>query len=146
MALDLETTRQDLEAMKEAGANFVRLCHYPHPPAELDLCDELGLLVFAEIPLYFWNDIDEGRRTNAARVQTAKRQLERMVDRDFNHPSIVFWSVSNETHDNEPDVAESNRELIRTVRALDSTRLHVHVSNHWKEYPNASGGRAPDVP
>lgn len=132
MAVDLETARRDLEAMKEAGANFVRLCHYPHHPAKLDMCDEIGLLVFAEVPLYFWNDAGEGRRTNAARVQTAARQMEQMIARDFNHPSIVFWSVSNETHEEEPEVAQSNRELIRQAKALDPTRLHVHVSNRWK--------------
>lgn len=136
MAADLATVRRDLEQMREAGANFVRLCHYPHDPAELDLCDELGLLVFCEIPLYFWNDAAEGRRTHAARIQTATRQLERLIARDANHPSVIFWSVSNETHEEHPEVAESNRALIRRARELDPTRLCVHVSNHWLTHPN----------
>ena len=135
-AVDLETTRHDLETMKEAGANFVRLCHYPHHQAELDMCDRIGLLVLAEIPLYFWNDVEEGRRTNAARVQTAARQLECMIARDFNHPSIVFWSVSNETQETEPEVVASNSELVRRARALDPTRLCVHVSCHWINTPH----------
>lgn len=135
MATDLQTTRSDLKAMKEAGANFVRLCHYPHHPAELDMCDEIGLLALDEIPLYFWNDIAEGRRTNKARVKAAARQLERMIARDFNHPSVIFWSVSNETHDDEPEVAESNRELIRLARRLDPTRLHVHVTCRFMTHP-----------
>lgn len=136
MAVDLETTRRDLEQMKEAGANFVRLCHYPHHPAELDMCDEIGLLAMCEIPLYFWNDAQEGRRTNATRVETAARQLKSLIVRDANHPSVIFWSVSNETSDQEPDVAESNRALIRRARELDPTRLCVHVSNHWTDHPN----------
>ena len=136
MAVDMATTRRDLEEMKTAGANFVRLCHYPHHPAELELCDELGLLVFAEIPLYFWHDLDEGRRTNAERVESAERQLAAMIARDFNHPSVIFWSVSNETHEDEAPVAASNRALIRRARALDPTRLCVHVSNHWTDTPN----------
>lgn len=136
MATDLETTRRDLEQMKDAGANFVRLCHYPHHPAELDLCDALGLLAFCEIPLYFWHDAAEGLRTNAERVETASRQLARMIARDFNHPSVAFWSVSNETHEEEPEVQESNRALIRQARALDPSRLCVHVSNHWTYHPN----------
>ncbi len=134
MAVDHVLIRRDLDAMKEAGANMVRLCHYPHHPAELDYCDRIGLLVFAEIPLYFWNDADEGRRTNAERVHTATRQLERMITRDFNHASIMIWSVSNETHESEPGVAESNRQMIRHCRALDPTRLIVHVSNHWLDF------------
>lgn len=136
MATDLETTRRDLEQMKAAGANFVRLCHYPHHPAELDLCDQLGLVALCEIPLYFWNSAEEGRRTNAARATTAARQLEKMVARDRNHPSVAFWSVSNETQEDEPAVAAANRDLIRRARALDPSRLCVHVSNHWQAHPN----------
>ncbi len=134
-AVDHELTRQDLEAMKEAGANLVRLCHYPHAPRELELCDQLGLLVFAEIPLYFWNDPDDGRRHQGERTRTAARQLERMVARDFNHPSIIFWSVSNETQEDEAEVAESNSFLLRFCRQLDPSRLHVHVSCHWTKHP-----------
>ncbi|MEI8243852.1 MAG: GNAT family N-acetyltransferase, partial [bacterium] len=133
MATDLVTTRQDLERMKEAGANFVRLCHYPHHPAELDLCDRLGLLVLSEIPLYFWNNSEEGRRTQAARVTTASRQLEQMIERDFNHASVIFWSVSNETPEGEPGVAEGNQALIRLARTLDPSRLCVHVMNRWED-------------
>ena len=136
MAFDSEVTRADLEAMKEAGANFVRLCHYPHASAELDMCDELGLLVLAEIPLYFWNDEEEGQRTQAARARSAARQLARMITCDANHPSIIFWSVSNETRETEAEVVADNAELIRLARRLDSTRLCVHVSNHWVRTPH----------
>lgn len=133
MATDLGTTRQDLERMKEAGANFVRLCHYPHHPATLDLCDQLGLLVLSEVPLYFWNNTDEGRRTQAARALSAARQLEKMIERDINHPCVIFWSVSNETPEGEPGVAEDNRTLIRRARELDPSRLCVHVMNRWED-------------
>ena len=133
MATDLAVTRRDLEQMKEAGANFVRLCHYPHHPAELDLCDELGLLVMCEIPLYKG---DVPTATHAARVEVAGRQLQSLIARDANHPSVIFWSVSNETSDQKPDVAESNRALIRRARELDPTRLAVHVSDRWIDHPN----------
>ena len=132
MASDLATRRRDLELMKEAGANFVRLAHYPHHPATLDLCDRLGLLALGEIPLYFWADPEEGRRTQAARVESAGRQLERMIERDFNHPSLVIWSVSNETPEGEPGVADGNRALVRRARQLDPSRLCVHVMNRWE--------------
>lgn len=128
MAFDAPTARRDLERMKEAGANFVRLCHYPHSPLELDLCDELGLLALGEIPLYFWNNREEGRRTNEARTRTAMSQLERMIARDINHPAVIFWSVSNETAEEVPEVTRSNQELVRRARQLDPTRLIVHVS------------------
>lgn len=143
MATDLVTARKDLEQMKKAGCNFVRLCHYPHHPKELDICDELGLLTFCEIPLYCWNnqskgglDVEGAKRSNAARTVTAKRQLERLIGRDRNHPSVIFWSVSNETPEEIPEVAESNRKLVRHAREIDSKRLCVHVSNRWKLHPN----------
>jgi len=130
-AADHEMARQDLLEMKEAGANMVRLCHYPHHPGTLDMCDELGLLVFAEIPLYFWRQgyEDEGARAQPERAAAAARQLERMIVRDFNHPSVICWSVSNETDTKREDVRRDNEELIRRARKLDSTRLCVHVSN-----------------
>lgn len=138
MAVDLEISERDFVMMKESGCNAVRLCHYPHDPGSLDLCDKIGLLVLAEIPLYHWSksNIDDGKRTNAARVKSAARQLERMIARDFNHPSIIVWSVSNETPESEAEVAEANCELIRLSRKLDPSRLHVHVSDHWFNYPN----------
>ncbi len=135
MAVDRETTRQDLEKMKEAGANFIRLCHYPHDPAELTLCDQLGLLVLCEIPLYFWNDAGEGCRTQAARAESAARQLDAMIERDINHPSVILWSVSNETNEEVAEVAEDNRALIRRARSLDPSRLCVHVKNNWDIQP-----------
>ncbi len=136
MCPDLETTRRDLEAMKEAGANFVRLCHYPHRPAELDLCDELGLLAMGEIPLYWWDGLNEGESACAAKLEAARRQLTAMIHRDINHPAVMFWSVSNETEEQRPEVAAGNRALVQWARELDPTRLAVHVSNHWQDAPN----------
>jgi beta-glucuronidase len=146
MCPDLEGTRRDLLAMKEAGANFVRLCHYPHHPGELDLCDELGLLAMAEIPLYWWggkseasevaSTPDTGEIVAATKLANAKRQLETMIRRDRNHPAVIFWSVSNETQEEHIEVAAGNRELIAMARGLDPTRLAVHVSDHWRTVPN----------
>jgi beta-glucuronidase len=128
---DLETVRNDLRRMKDAGCNFVRLCHYPHHPRELDLCDELGLLVMAEIPLYWWNGADEGEEHCRAKLAAAGRQLRSMIARDRNHASVIFWSVSNETREEKPEVAEGNAALMRLARALDPSRLAVHVSDRW---------------
>jgi len=136
MCLDLETTRRDLEAMREAGANFVRLCHYPHHPAELDLCDELGLLAMGEIPLYWWDGLNEGEAACEAKLDAAKRQLAAMIRRDANHPALIFWSVSNETEEQRPEVAADNRVLVSLARELDPARLAVHVSDHWQDAPN----------
>ncbi len=136
MCPDLELVRWDLEAMQEAGANFVRLCHYPHHPGELDLCDELGMLVMAEIPLYWWEGFKEGQRECARKLGVAERQLRAMIQRDINHPSIIAWSVSNETDEARPEVADGNRVLLAAARELDPTRLVTHVSDRWRTHPN----------
>jgi beta-glucuronidase len=135
-ATDLETARKDLLDMRAAGANFVRLCHYPHHPGELDLCDELGLLAMGEIPLYWWDGTAEGEDACAAKLEAARRQVSAMIRRDINHPSVIFWSVSNENKEERPEVAAGNRQLVRHAKALDPTRLAVHVSNHWRRHPN----------
>jgi beta-galactosidase/beta-glucuronidase len=134
MCSDLETAKQDLLAMKQAGCNFVRLCHYPHHPGELDLCDELGLLVMDEIPLWQWDQNKEDAEANAAKLAAARRQLERMIARDRNHPSIIFWSVSNECYEMQPLIRAGNEQLIRRARELDPTRLVTHVAGYfWAE-------------
>ncbi len=136
MAPDLEMARRDLEDMKRLGANFVRLCHYPHDPRELDLCDELGLLVMAEIPVYWWNGLAEGEEACGRKLESARRQLAGMIRRDLNHPSVIFWSVSNETQEQREEVAAGNAELVRLAKQLDPSRLAVHVSDHWREHPH----------
>lgn len=135
MAVDPELARSDLLAMKEAGANFVRLCHYPHHPSTIDLCDELGMLAMEEIPLYWWSGYQEGEQQFEQKREAAKRQLRALVQRDRTHPSIIFWCVSNETDEEQPEVAEGNQELVHFAKQLDPTRLVVHVSNHWERNP-----------
>jgi len=135
MSTDLETARRDLTDMKGIGANFVRLCHYPHHPGELDLCDELGMLAMGEIPLYWWNGYQEGEDNCAKKLEAAKRQLSAMIRRDINHPSVIFWSASNETEEYRPEVVQGNRELVLLAKEMDPTRLAVHVSCHWKKNP-----------
>ncbi len=136
MSPDMDTVRRDLMDMKNAGANFVRLCHYPHHPGELDLCDEIGILAMDEIPLYWWDGHQEGEDNSARKLQAAKRQLTTMIRRDINHPSVIFWSASNETQEYRPEVADGNRQLVLLARELDPTRLAVHVSCHWQKNPH----------
>jgi GNAT superfamily N-acetyltransferase len=120
--------------MKQMGANFVRLCHYPHDPRTLDLCDEIGLLVMCEIPLYWWGNREED---HAAKLEVAKRQLTRLIMRDRGHPSVIFWSVSNETSEEAPEVAAGNAELVRLAKQFDPKRLATHVSDKWTNEPRS---------
>jgi beta-galactosidase len=95
-ALVRETMRLDALTMKRHNFNAVRTSHYPNDPYWLDLCDELGLYVIDEANLEahaFYHQIGQDGRYATAFLERAKR----MVERDKNHPSIIIWSLGNET-------------------------------------------------
>jgi beta-glucuronidase len=103
---------------KELNCNFVRLAHYPHNEETLRMADELGLMVWAEVPV--WQNISFSNEATAA---IALQQLSEMITRDRNRASIILWSVSNETDPETPGRLEFLRSMIDAARSLDSTRL-----------------------
>ncbi len=84
--------RRDIKMMKEMGANFVRLAHYPQDPEIYRACDELGLLVWDELP---WCRGGMGGKEWQANT---KRLLKEQIEQNYNHPSIILWSVGNEMY------------------------------------------------
>ncbi len=102
---------------RDLECNFVRLAHYPHNDHMARVADEMGLLVWAEIPVY-WNIAFDEPRT----LEIAKQQLSELIARDRNRPSVVFWSIGNETPAGEARDAFMAA-LAEHVRALDPTRL-----------------------
>ncbi|WSQ12631.1 DUF4981 domain-containing protein [Streptomyces sp. NBC_01231] len=128
-ALDLETMREDVLLMKRHNINAVRTSHYPPHPAFLDLCDEYGLWVIDECDLEThgfveqdWRDnpVDDDRWTPALLDRAA-----RMVERDKNHPSIVFWSLGNEA-----GTGRGLTAMAEWIHGRDSSRL-VHYEGDW---------------
>lgn len=102
---------------KELGCNFVRLAHYPHNEHMARVADELGLMLWEEIPVYWtihWED--------PATLANARAQLTGLIARDFNRPSVIVWSVANETPVGDARTAFL-RNLVDTARQLDPTRL-----------------------
>ncbi len=85
-----DVVRKTLTMIKDMGANFVRLGHYQQAPLVLDLCDELGLLVWEEVP---WC---RGGIGGEAYQKQAKDMLRAMIDQHRNHPSIIMWGMGNE--------------------------------------------------
>lgn len=118
---------------KELGCNFVRLAHYPHNEHMARVADEMGLMLWEEVPVYWtiqWQ--------NPATLANAEQQLTELVTRDRNRASVIVWSVANETPVSEPRTAFL-KSLVDTVRSLDGSRLvsaamEVHAdpadSNH----------------
>ncbi|HEX3000517.1 MAG TPA: glycoside hydrolase family 2 TIM barrel-domain containing protein [Armatimonadota bacterium] len=117
---------EDVRLIKEMGCNFVRAVHYPHTPAFLDLCDQMGLLVWEES--MGWQ-LGEREFTSArARAQMVE-QTRRMVSDHINHPSIIFWAFLNESASDHPSAVPVYREITQAIRAEDSTRLVTWASN-----------------
>ena len=115
------TTREEdsllLTMAKDLGCNFVRLAHYPHNEDMTRLADEMGLMVWSEIPLYWgiqW--------TNEKTYENAQNQLREMIGRDHNRCSIIIWSIANETAVR-PERTAFLTKLAGEARGLDGTRL-----------------------
>jgi beta-galactosidase len=116
---------EDFKMIKNMGANFVRLAHYPQDPKVYQLCDELGLLVWDELP---WC---RGGIGGEMWKQNTKRMLVEMIDQNFNHPSIIIWSLGNEIYwlpdfqdgDNNDSLRSFLKELNDIAHFKDPTRL-----------------------
>ncbi|RYE04088.1 MAG: beta-glucuronidase [Sphingomonadales bacterium] len=105
------------EIKQGLNGNFVRLAHYPHSEVMTRMADELGLLVWSEVPVYWrvaWDNPDT--------LRDARTMLAENIRRDRNRAAIILWSVANET-----PIGDARNAFLRTlisdVRALDSTRL-----------------------
>lgn len=102
---------------KELGCNFVRLAHYPHNEHMVRLAEEMGLLVWSEIPVYWTIAWD-----NPGTLANANRQLSDMIDRDHNRCAIIIWSIANETPHSDARKAFLGQ-LAGIARAKDNSRL-----------------------
>jgi beta-galactosidase len=105
-AMTEEMVRTEMRLIKEMGANFVRLGHYQQSKLALELCDELGLLVWEEIPWCRGGLGDENYRGQC------RDMLEAMIDQHYNHPSVILWGLGNE-NDWEGDFDGFDQEEIR---------------------------------
>ena len=117
-ALSFADHRADMAIIREIGANTVRLAHYQHAQEFYDLCDENGIVVWAEIP-YITMHMSSGR-------QNTLDQMRELITQCFNHPSIAVWGLSNEitaaSAVNE-DLLENHRLLNDLCHRMDPTRL-----------------------
>ena len=153
-ALPDEIHQSDYKTIKEMGANFIRTAHYPQDPEVYKICDELGLLVWSEVPVI--NDVTD----TAAYHEVSLKMQREQISQFFNHPSVIFWGYMNEifirlVFNNKITEAEKDAKIKTSValakkleletKKLDPDRLSV-MALHENELYNTSGiADIPDV-
>ncbi len=138
-ALLPEHHREDMDLICEMGATTIRLAHYQHDQYFYDLCDEGGMVVWAEIP-YISKHMTGGRENTIS-------QMKELIIQNYNHPSIVVWGLSNEitmSGEEDADLIENHRILNNLAHELDKTRLTViaclsmcHIDSEYVHIPDA---------
>ena len=116
-AISYEQMEQDMELIREVGANTIRLAHYQHNQYFYDLCDKYGMVVWAEIP-YISAHMPGGRENTFF-------QMRELIVQNYNHPCIVTWGISNEitiSGKHRADMLDNHRALQKFCKELDPTR------------------------
>ena len=116
-ALLPEHHKEDMEYIYEMGATTIRLAHYQHDQYFYDLCDEYGMVIWAEIP-YISRHMPTGRENTIS-------QMKELISQNYNHPSIVVWGLSNEISiaGSTPDLLENHNILNDLCHEMDKTLL-----------------------
>lgn len=118
-----------IELLQEAGFNAIRSAHNPLSSALLDACDRVGMLVMDET-FDMWAESKSAFDYSLAFPEWWERDIEAMVAKDFNHPSVIFYSIGNEIPEaGTPLGSELGRKLAEKVRSLDPTRLITNGIN-----------------
>lgn len=116
-ALFPEHHKEDIDLICEMGANTIRLAHYQHSQVFYDLCDEKGLIVWAEIP-YISRHMPNG-------IENTKTQLTELICQNYNHPCIITWGLSNEITmggASDKSLISNHKMLNELAHSLDKTR------------------------
>jgi beta-galactosidase len=134
---------EDMALIQEIGANAIRCAHYQHSQYWMDLCDQSGILVWAELP-------QVGGMNNATSfADTSRNQMLDLIRQNVNHPSIFTWGMFNEIHVKHEDPHRQFTDLYNLVKSEDPTRFTVGATSHahgpemnkipdllgWNRYP-----------
>ncbi len=152
-ALTNDMHRRDARLIKEMGANFIRIAHYPQDPAFLDACDEEGILAWEEIPIVNYVPDNKGFADNS------KKNLTEMIRQHYNHPAVVMWGYMNEVllqsdfNEKEKPVKEKTaqrtvalaKELEHIVRTEDPGRLSTIAWHNSQIYNQSGMGDVPNI-
>jgi beta-glucuronidase len=116
----------DIQLLKDLGCNFVRGSHYPQDQKFLELCDEMGLLVWEEN--LGWGQSEKTFKSDKFRADH-REALRSMIRESWNHPSVIIWGFLNEAWSDQDYVRPVFEETVSTIRAMDPSRLVSYASN-----------------
>ena len=109
--------------------------HFPLDNRLLDKCDQLGILLWLEVPVYCLAPSSKDMESEFKQqeyVELAKRMISEMIEQAYNHPSVVIWSVGNECNTEHPEAYRFFEDLTTQVRDLDPERLVGYASLYGK--------------
>lgn len=137
-ALSIKDHHEDIELIKEVGANTIRLAHYQHDDYFYDLCDKEGFIVWAEIP-YISKHMSHAN-------ENAKQQMKELIIQQYHRPSIVTWGISNEITISYAgkDCLAFHQEMNKLVHDLDPSRKTV-IADYMPARINNKLNRIPDI-
>lgn len=122
--IPIEERKKDLIMMKKLGFNALRTAHYPHDESLIKLADELGIYILEEIPIYWRIQFK-----NPKILILATKMIHFLIERDYNHPSVIMWSLGNEIPVENKYCKHVLTYLYQLARKQDDSRIITHVSN-----------------
>lgn len=125
-SIPLQAMMRDLALLKEVGANSVRTCHYPNDELFLDLCDEMGILVWEEGHA---RGFDTKKMENPNFIPQSLDCIEEMIENHYNHPSIIMWGILNECVSDTDFGRECYKTLYDKIASMDKSRPKTSASN-----------------
>ena len=137
-AIDMETMMKDLTMMKKANVNTVRTSHYPRQPKMYAMMDALGFYVMDEADVECHGN--QGLSSNSSWITAMDDRTKRMVLRDRNHPSVIFWSLGNECGGGSNFSTTYN-----TCKSLDSRYVHYEGAGSGTNYSDLGSNMYPTV-
>lgn len=144
-AMTSEQRDRDYNKMLEMGVNSVRMAHYQHHSHEYDICDSKGLIVWTELPLINRTTVDNEKFPSEKFEENINQQLIEMIRQNYNHPSIIFWGISNELYDVDEKTLEIYQKLIKKAKKEDTTRTTIYADNIASKETKARGEKADAV-
>lgn len=129
-AMPFKLMKKDIDIIKNMGCNTIRCSHYPNSETFLDYCDQCGILIWEEIPM--WGFPAEAIK-NPEIKSRGLQMHEEMVLRDINHPSIIIWGLHNEIDTRIQEAFTLTQAFAEKIKSLDNTRLLTYATMYPME-------------